>query len=185
MVADREGKILGMESDWTVDHGPYSEFGDLLTVRGAQFIGAGYAIPNIRGERRTVCTNHAWGAAFRAYGAPQSEFSSEVLVDELAEKLGMDPLEFRFRNCYREGDTTPTGQSPEVYSLPQMIDILRPKYEQARQRAADHSTPEIKRGGISLGVYGCGLDGADSSEVWIELTGNGKVRLGDSWEDHG
>ncbi len=186
MAADKEGKIIGMESDWSVDHGPYCEFGDLLTARGAQFIGAGYAIPNIRGEGRTVCTNHAWGSAFRAFGAPQSEFASEVLVDELAEKLGMDPLEFRFKNCYRKGDTTPTGQEPDVYSLPEMIDLLRPKYEEAKKKAAQASTPEVKRGvGISLGVYGCGLDGADTSEAWIELTGEGKVLLGDSWEDHG
>ena len=70
--ADNDGKIIAMESDWTVDHGPYSEFGDLLTVRGAQFIGAGYGIPNIRGIGRTVCTNHAWGSAFRAYGSPRA-----------------------------------------------------------------------------------------------------------------
>ncbi len=50
---------------------------------------------NIRGLGRTVCTNHAWGAAFRGYGGPESEFASEVLMDELAEKLGMDPLELR------------------------------------------------------------------------------------------
>ena len=72
LAADKEGKLLGMETDWSVDHGPYSEFGDLLTLRGAQFMGAGYDIPNIRGEGRTVCTNHAWGSAFRAYGcAPE------------------------------------------------------------------------------------------------------------------
>ena len=79
-----------MEADWIVDHGPYSEFGDLLTLRGAQYIGAGYGIENIRGLGRTVCTNHGWGAAFRGYGAPESEFASEVLIDELAEKLGME-----------------------------------------------------------------------------------------------
>ena len=43
-AADKSGKLLGMETDWSVDHGPYSEFGDLLTLRGAQFIGAGYDI---------------------------------------------------------------------------------------------------------------------------------------------
>ena len=90
MAANKKtGKIVAMETDWTCDHGPYSEFGDLLTLRGAQFIGAGYGIPNIRGDGRTVATNHAWGAAFRGYGGPESEFPSEVLMDELAEKLGM------------------------------------------------------------------------------------------------
>ena len=101
LAADKSGKLLAMESDWSVDHGPYSEFGDLLTLRGAQFIGAGYDIPAIRGNGRTVCTNHAWGSAFRGYGGPESEFASEVLMDELAEKLGMDPLELRYKNVYR------------------------------------------------------------------------------------
>ncbi len=186
MAADKEGKILALESDWTVDHGPYSEFGDLLTLRGSQFIGAGYGIPSIRGEGRTVCTNHSWGSAFRGFGAPEVEFPWEVLMDEMAEKLGMDPLEFRFKNVYRKGDTTPTGQDPEVYSLSEMIDMLRPKYQEALKAATAVSTDAIKRGvGVSIGVYGCGLDGPDSSEVWIELTGEKKVLLGDSWEDHG
>ncbi len=92
LAADKNGILQGMESDWTVDHGPYSEFGDLLTLRGAQFIGAGYHIPRIRGEGRTVCTNHSWGSAFRAYGSPQSEFASEVLMDMLAENWAWTPL---------------------------------------------------------------------------------------------
>jgi aldehyde oxidoreductase len=183
--ADKDGKILAMESDWIVDHGPYSEFGDLLTVRGAQFIGAGYGIPNIRGKGQTVCTNHAWGSAFRSYGSPQSFLASESLVDELAEKMGMDPLELRYKNIYRPGDTTPTGQKPEVYSFPEMFDKLRPLYQAALKKAKAESTPEKKKGvGISLGIYGCGLDGPDSSEISVELTPEGVV-LASSWEDHG
>ena len=186
LAATKDGKLLGMESDWTVDHGPYSEFGDLLTLRGAQYIGAGYDIANIRGEGRTVCTNHCWGAAFRGYGAPESEFPSETLMDELAEKLGMDPFELRYKNIYRKGSTTPTGQDPEVYSLPEMFDIMRPKYEEAKKRAAAASTAEIKRGvGISLGVYGAGLDGADSAAADAELMADGTVTIYDCWQDHG
>ena len=183
--ADKDGKIIAMEGDWIVDHGPYSEFGDLLTVRGAQFIGAGYGIPNIRGVGKTVCTNHAWGSAFRAYGSPQSFFASESLMDELAVKMGKDPLELRYLNVYRPGDTTPTGQTPEIYSLPDMIDKLRPLYKDALEQAKKESTPELKKGvGVSIGIYGCGLDGPDSSEVWVELTPDG-VTLSSSWEDHG
>ena len=186
LAAGKDGKLLGMESDWTVDHGPYSEFGDLLTLRGAQFIGAGYSIPSIRGEGRTVCTNHAWGSAFRGYGSPQSEFASEVLMDELAEKIGMDPLELRYLNCYRKGDTTPNGQEPEVLSLPEMIDILRPKYEAAKAKAKKNSTAAVKRGvGISLGVYGAGLDGPDASEAYVELNSDNTITIFNTWEDHG
>jgi aldehyde oxidoreductase len=187
MGADKDGKIKVMESDWTVDHGPYSEFGDLLTMRGTQFIGAGYDIQNIRGEGRTVATNHVWGSAFRGYGSPQSLFSSEVLIDELAEKIGMDPLEFRYINVYREGSTTPTGCAPDVIALPQALDTMRPLYKEAKEKVAAKNAEggEIKYGaGISLLLYGCGLDGADSSEAWVEITPTG-VTLGVSWEDHG
>ena len=183
--ADKDGKLIAMESDWTIDHGPYSEFGDLLTVRQAQFIGAGYNIANIRGKGRTVCTNHAWGSAFRAYGSPQAFLASESLMDELAEKIGIDPFELRYKNIYRPGDTTPNGCQPDVYCLEPMFDKLRPLYEDAKKRCKELSTPDKKRGvGISLGIYGCGLDGPDGSEAAVELTSDGVLVL-DAWEDHG
>ncbi|WP_310598793.1 molybdopterin-dependent aldehyde oxidoreductase [Desulfobulbus sp.] len=186
LAANKDGKLLGMETDWSVDHGPYSEFGDLLTLRGAQFIGAGYDIRNIRGEGRTVCTNHAWGSAFRGYGAPESEFPSEVLMDELAEKLGIDPFELRYKNVYRPGATTPTGQVPEVFSLPAMFEALRPKYEDAKKRAAVNTGGGIKRGvGLAVGVYGAGLDGPDTAETDVELNADGTVTIFNTWEDHG
>jgi aldehyde oxidoreductase len=185
-AADRDGKLLAMETDYAVDHGPYSEFGDLLTLRGTQFMGAGYDIAAIRGEGRTVCTNHAWGAAFRGYGSPQAEFASEVLMDELAQKLAIDPLELRYKNVYRPGSTTPTGQDPEVYSLPEMIDILRPKYQAAKEKAKAASNDQVKKGvGVSIGVYGCGLDGPDSSEAWVGLNPDDTVTVYSCWEDHG
>ncbi|MFH1982354.1 MAG: molybdopterin-dependent aldehyde oxidoreductase [Pseudomonadota bacterium] len=184
--ADAQGKIVAMESDWSVDHGPYSEFGDLLTMRGAQFIGAGYGIPNIRGKGRTVATNHGWGSAFRSYGSPQSFLASESLIDELAAKMGVDPLELRAKNVYQKGDTTPTGQAPEVYSLPELVDTLRPLYAAAKEKAKKESTAAVKKGvGISLGIYGCGLDGADASEVRVALNPDNSVTLYSSWEDHG
>jgi aldehyde oxidoreductase len=185
-AADKEGKLLGMETDYSIDHGPYSELGDLVTIRGVQCMGAGYDIPNIRGEGRVVCTNHSWGAPFRAFGSPQSEFASESLMDMLAEKMGMDPLELRYKNCYRKGSTTPCGQEPEVYPLPGMFDILRPKYQEAVKRAKANSTAEKKCGvGISIGIYGAGTDGPDTSNAAVELNPDGGVTLYDTWEDHG
>lgn len=187
LAADRKtGRILALEHDYSIDHGPYCEFADGLTGRGIQFIGAGYDIPSIRGLGRAVATNHCWGAAFRGFGGPQSFFAGESLVDELALALGMDPLEFRYINCYRPGATTPTGQEPDVYCLPQMLDALRPRYKAAKDRARRESTPERKRGvGIALGVYGSGLDGSDSAAVFVQYDPDDGVTVGASWEDHG
>lgn len=101
LAADENGKLLALEGDNLIDHGPYSEFGDLLTMRLSQFVGAGYDIPNIRNKSQTICTNHAWGSAFRAYGSPQSFMGSEIAMDVLAVEMGMDPFELRYKNIYR------------------------------------------------------------------------------------
>ncbi|MDR1308397.1 MAG: molybdopterin-dependent oxidoreductase [Deltaproteobacteria bacterium] len=186
LAADREGKILAMETDYDVDHGPYCEFGDLLTVRGVQFMGAAYDIPNIRGEGRTVCTNHAWGSAFRGYGGTQAQLISEIVVDELAAKLGMDPWELRHRNALRPPATNPNGQVPDSYSYVEMLEALKPKYDEALKNAKAGSTATHKKGvGLACGSYGCGLDGPDSSNAYVELVADGSITVGTAWEDHG
>lgn len=187
LACDKNGKLTAMETDWWLDHGPYSEFGDLVTLRQAQFTGAGYHLENIRGKGRTVATNHAWGSAFRAYGSPQSFLASEIAVDMLAEKMGEDPFEFRYKNLYNETSTTPTGQKPEVLVLPKLFDMIRPKYQEAKKRCAEFNKvhSDKKRGvGVSLGIYGCGLDGPDSSEARVEMTPTGFI-VHSGWEDHG
>jgi len=186
--ADKDGKIIALEYDWWLDHGPYSEFGDLVTLRQAQFMGAGYNVPNIRAKGFTVATNHAWGSAFRGFGSPQAFLNQEIAMDILAEKLGIDPLELRLRNCYKEGQghTTPTGQEPEVYCVEGLLKLIQPKWEEAKKRKAAYNVPGKAYGiGLALGIYGCGLDGPDGSEAAAELLPNGDVMIHDSWQDHG
>ncbi len=107
-------------------------------------------------------------------------------MDMLAEKLDMDPLEIRYKNALRPGGTMPHGQAPEVYSYPEMLDLLRPKYQAALEKAQKESNGHIKRGvGISLGMYGCGGDGPDPSEVAVELGPGETVTIYNTWSDHG
>ncbi|MDR1871839.1 MAG: molybdopterin-dependent oxidoreductase [Deltaproteobacteria bacterium] len=192
LAADKSGKILGMETDYDVDHGPYCEFGDLLTLRGIQFLGAAHNIPNIRGEGRTVCTNHGWGSAFRGYGGTQANFSSEVVADELAEKLGIDPLEFHIINTHippkdgKPGTTNPSGQELCSYSYRDMLEAMKPYWEAAKKRVKAESTDTLKKGvGLAAGAYGCGLDGADSSNAYAELNEDDSITICTAWEDHG
>ena len=191
LAADKNGKLLALWGNNYIDHGPYSEFGDLLTHRLSQFVGAGYGIPSIRNKSTTVFTNHAWGSAFRAYGSPQSFMGSDIAIDCLAAKMGIDPFEMRAMNCYKESEhtTIPTGYPPEVYCEEDLFDLARPKYLEAKKRVAEKnakSDGRIKYGvGVSLGVYGCGLDGVDASECWADLNPDGTVTMRNSWEDHG
>jgi aldehyde oxidoreductase len=172
-----------MESDWSVDTS-YSEFGP-CHVRGASSSVPGTA-SNLRGDGRPGLHDHAWGTASGLNGSPQSFFAGESLMDELAAKMGEDPLELRARNVYRPGDTTPTGQTPDVLCFAEMIDKLRPLYQEAKKKAKAGSTGDVRRGvGISLGIYGCGLDGPDSSEIRVELNPDNSVTVFSAGEDHG
>ncbi len=191
LAADENGKLLGLWGNNYIDHGPYSEFGDLLTHRLSQFVGAGYDIPTIRNKSQTVFTNHAWGSAFRAYGSPQSFMGSEIAIDVLAAKMGMDPFDIRELNCYKESEksTIPTGYAPDVYCLEEMYKMARPLYEAGKARVAEKnaaSDGRFKYGiGVASGVYGCGLDGVDASQAYAELNPDGTVTMYASWEDHG
>ncbi len=193
LAADEKGKLLALEGDNYIDHGPYSEFGDLLTMRLSQFVGAGMDIKNIRNKSQTVCTNHAYGAAFRGYGAPQSFMGGDIALDVMAAKMGIDPFEFRAMNCYKEseGSTTPNGCKPDVYCLEDLFDLARPKYQANKAYAEELNKTKGEDGkykygvGVSLGIYGCGLDGVDSSEAWAQLNEDGTVTIYNSWEDHG
>ena len=191
LAADENGKLLGLWGDNYVDHGPYSEFGDLLTHRLSQFVGAGYHIPSIRNKSQTVFTNHAWGSAFRGYGSPQSFMGSEIAIDVLADQMGMDPFDIRELNCYKESEhsTIPTGYEPDVYCLEEMFQKARPLYEAGKKRVAEKNAASDGRYkydiGVATGVYGSGLDGVDSSQAYAELNADGTVTMYVSWEDHG
>lgn len=183
--ADENGKLVGAEHHWYVDHGPYSESSQDLTNKGGQFIYAPYHVDNLRGCGYTFFTNHKWCGAFRAYGAPQTYTAGEISIDMLAEKMGIDPLEFREKNLIRPGDTMPSGQKPEVYPLQAMITRIRPYYEEAKRKAAALSTDKVKRGvGIAIGIYNSNDDGPDEASSNIELTKDGVI-LYNTWEDHG
>ena len=188
VAADKSGKLLALEHDVLGDHGAYSEFADLLLTKPLQFLSAGYHLPSIRGLGRISFTNHAYGAAMRAFGAPQAFFAFESLIDELAEKLKLDPFDLRYLNLYDQGSTTPTGNPPDVLTMKPLFDKLRPRYEEARrlQQAQNAGGPKVRRGvGISVGIYCCGDDGFDTADAAVELLENNKIAVYHTWEDHG
>lgn len=186
MAADKDGKLLAFKSDAIIDHGAYSEYSDALITKVLRNMGTNYDIPNIRGYARCTFTNHAFGTAFRAFGSPQTHFPSEVLIDMLAEKIGADPWEFRYKNVHRPGSTMPCGCKMDVYPLPALMEMMKPKYGAALDRAKKETTPGRRRGvGIAIGLYNVALDTADTAHSDIALNPDGTVTVYNTWEDHG
>lgn len=185
-AADKDGRLLALEFDTLIDHGPYSEFADDLTTKVARYTGAGFYVPTIKGRARVTFTNHAFGSAFRAFGAPQAKFATNLLMDQLAEKCGLDTWEFMYRNVLKPGDTVGTGEQPDVYPLPRLMEMMKPEYDAAVKRCKEMSTSDKKYGvGLSIGMYNVGADTADQASSEVELNPDGTVTIYNTWEDPG
>ena len=186
LACDKDGKILAAEFDVGLDHGAYSWGGDDVMTKPARFTFWPYNVPNVAGLVRVANTNHAFGTAYRSYGSPQAYTLSEPLMDMMAEKLGMDPFEFRYKNIARPGETNINSYPFRQYPMEKMMDTLRPLYYAAVERAKKEDTPEKRRGvGIAWGGFNVTEGTADSAEVDIELLPNGKIAKYDTWHTMG
>ncbi len=183
---DKDGKITAAEFDFGIDHGAYSWGGDDMMTKPARFAFFPYKVPNVAGLVRIANTNHNFGTAYRAYGSPQTYTLSENLIDMLAEKAGIDPFEFRYKNIAREGDTNINSHPFRQYPMEKIMDIMRPHYERALADANAAGTPEKPRGvGLSWGGYNCTEGGTDSATVALEILPGGMFAKYDTWQDLG
>ena len=108
--ARRDGKLTAMEGVVYGDTGAYSSLGIYVIKKMALFLGGPYYYPHFKADSISVYTNNPISGAFRGFGVLQAAVAHEGQIDELAEKLGMDPLEFRLMNCLRPGLGFSTGQ---------------------------------------------------------------------------
>jgi aldehyde oxidoreductase len=189
LACDQNGKLLAGELDILYDKGTYSEYANSTANNALKFFLTPYNIPNARVLARVAYTNAPFSTAYRCFGAPEAYTNSEQLMDVLAEKAGIDPLEFRYRNVWRQGDCDPIWgnkeEQPNVYVVPGILDTLRPKYEELKEHARKNATPEKKLGvGVALGSFSVGTHG-DHAEVALELNPDGTFTVYNSWEDMG
>ena len=120
--ATKDGKITAAKLWLAFDAGafPGSPNG------GATMCATGpYNIENLLVDGYDVVTNHQKVQAYRAPGQPQGSFSVEPLMDELAEKLGIDPMELRLRNVVKEGDRQPNGVPHPVFGAKELEEAMR------------------------------------------------------------
>ncbi|MEN9936484.1 MAG: hypothetical protein RLZZ387_3063 [Chloroflexota bacterium] len=106
--ARRDGTITAVESIVVADGGAYASTSAEVVKVAALFASGCYAVPNISADGYAVYTNNIPSGAFRGFGAPQAQFASEIMVTRLAQALGIDPVEMRRINLYREGSVEPT-----------------------------------------------------------------------------
>jgi CO/xanthine dehydrogenase Mo-binding subunit len=120
--ANKDGKIIAAEVKVISDAGAYAYTSTKVLGNATLMCTGPYDIPNVRVNAYAVYTNNIPNGAFRGFGGPQAAFSAESQVNKLAEKLGLDPVEFRMRNVLREGSLLSVGSPlPKGVTLPEVI----------------------------------------------------------------
>ena len=139
-------------------------------VGGATLCATGqYNIENLLVDGYDVVTNHQKVQAYRAPGQPQGSFSVEPVIDELAEKLGLDPMEFRLMNVVKEGDRQPNGVQHPVFGAREMEEAMR-----------DHPHYNTPLTGPNQGrgvATGYRWQGGQASSVTINVNSDGTISL--------
>jgi len=182
----RDGKLLAMEIDFSLDGGAYETLSPVVLSRGTIHAAGPYNCPNVRILSRTVATNAPPHGAFRGFGAPQSVFALERHLDRVAQAVGLEPAELRRRNFIHQGETIAVSQViHEPVNMDRLLDRaleLSDYHAKRRRFAAENSTGQIRRGiGFASFLHGAGFTGSGeeylASEVAAEATREGRLRV--------
>jgi CO/xanthine dehydrogenase Mo-binding subunit/aerobic-type carbon monoxide dehydrogenase small subunit (CoxS/CutS family) len=185
-ACDREGRLIAADFFGDFNTGAYASWGNTVANRVPIHASGPYAVPNVRALTRAVYTNGPIAGAFRGFGVPQSTIVHEALLDELAEKTGIDRLELRYRNALRAGQATGTGQVIQASAgLAACLDALRPRWAEATRAAqafngehAKHGSLDGKRRGVGVACMWYGIGNtviANPSTMRVGLRPDGRV----------
>lgn len=185
-ACDAQGQLTALDFHGDFNTGAYASWGSTVANRVPVHSTGPYHVPNLRALTRAVFTNNAISGAFRGFGVPQAHIVTEALLDELAQKVGMDQLEFRLKNAIRVGQSTATGQVLTAsVGMVQCLEALRPAWLGAQamvkafNRQAETGAGVLRRGvGIASMWYGIGNTViANPSTMTGALRRNGRLFL--------
>jgi CO/xanthine dehydrogenase Mo-binding subunit len=171
-----------MEIRIVADAGAYAATSQFVTWRSVVQATGPYVVPHVKTDIFAAYTNNCYTGAMRGFGSPQVCFAVESLMDELAETLGLDPLEMRLRNALKDGAVTATGQKlAHKVTLGQALANVtsaadfKAKWQGNKKQ---ESSADIRKGiGISCSYRGVslGAEGTDAAGVGISLQTDGSA----------
>ncbi len=185
-----DGTLLAVQCELDYDTGAYAHLGVEIMALGLEHAGGPYRVENMESRGRCIYTNNTIGGAFRGFGVAQVSFAFEGMMDRLAARLDMDPMELRLHNALVRGDRNYSGVTM----------ITSTGIEECLLRLRDHDfwktrarwarqAPPLKRRGVGIAAvfngmgYGRGL--ADYAVAKIRLTRKGIIRVYNGVSDMG
>ena len=178
----RDGTLVAQRYRMINNCGAYRGSGVVVIFLAWGFAMLPYRVPNLAYEGYAVYTNNPVRAPQRGHGAPQVRFAVESQLDQIAEDLGLDPVEMRLRNARRPGETLPNGDNVHNCGLAECIEKAaeRTGFRQKHGRRGRGGSPGRVRRGIGMGVssyFGGSLIYPNSSSAVVRLNDDGTVTL--------
>ena len=161
--ADKDGHITAVKARVVQDGGAYCSYGVVTILYSGALLGALYDIPNIQYDGYRVLTNKPVCGAMRGHGTVNVRFAFESQLDELAQKIGLDPAEMRRRNLLKPPCITINGLRVQSYGLPECIDqvVARSKWQERKGKM-----PQSRGLGIACSHY---VSGAANSIIRSDM----------------
>jgi putative selenate reductase molybdopterin-binding subunit len=181
--AKKEGTLTAIYLRAVSNTGAYGNHGGEVLGHSLNESIALYRCPNKKADGYAVYTNTVPSGAFRGYGITQTSFGIECAVDELARKMGMDPVELRRKNMIRPGDTVLSiwsGPSDIVigsYGLEECLDLTEHALASGRGKAKPEGDEWLEGKGIAISMLDCAPPTEHRSEARIDLLADGRYHL--------
>ncbi|MGW8226684.1 MAG: xanthine dehydrogenase family protein molybdopterin-binding subunit [Anaerolineales bacterium] len=184
MGCDEQGKLLAMQNKFYWDAGAYTEYGVNITRASGYSSTGPYEVPNVTTDSYCVYTNHPVGGPMRGFGMPEMHAGLEQCIDELAAEIGMDQVEFRRKNCLKDGSILVTGSKMHPTGLSQCLEKTAEAIGWGHKD--EPSAANKRRGkGLALMWKAPAMPPNAGSSAWVELAEDGRVTVGVGGQDLG
>jgi len=167
-VAVKDGQITGMDIDVLYNSGAYTTLSAVVLQRGLIAASGVYRVDNLRVRGRAVKTNTVPCGAFRGFGAPQTFFAVEMMMDHIAKKIGVASLELKEKYMVQQGDATSTSGKYHFHvPLPEMLQRIDELSNcRTKHKLYSNQTGRYRKGiGMSLFFHGCGFTGSGERDL--------------------
>ncbi|HZU86007.1 MAG TPA: xanthine dehydrogenase family protein molybdopterin-binding subunit [Anaerolineaceae bacterium] len=177
MGCDKDGNLIAVDNKYFWDAGAYTEYGVNITRASGYSSTGPYNVPNVRVDSLCVYTNHPVGGPMRGFGMPEIHVGLEQCVDDMAEAVGIDPVEFRRKNCVKGGDIIVTGMVMHPTGLSRCIEQAAKAIQWGKIN--EPSGPNKKRGkGIAVMWKAPAMTPNAGSSAWVRLNEDATVEIG-------
>jgi 4-hydroxybenzoyl-CoA reductase alpha subunit len=173
----KDGTLLGRHIKLIMDNGAYNHQGPAVMGYASQAASSLYSVPCVKVESELIYTNKQYGGPFRGYGNPQVTFAIESQMDMIADRLGIDRLDLRLKNCNPPGDVTACGWRITSSGFKECLQKVA---QEIGWEGRKETLPKNRGVGLSGLIHVAGAkifaDG-DFSAAYIKMLEDGSIRI--------